>query len=128
MLQNKRQGVGYFQCRHSVNYKSKCPKSVKQVILLTHQQLKELKNLLKIQATLGTSKLKLNLSYALLYGLIKKTMSKDIKIDIETQKEEINQIKEQTENYFVKLDIDFDLEIEEKLKKSMANLLKLSKT
>lgn len=91
---------------------------VKEAIVLAHQQRKELKtDLLKIQATLGTSKLKLTLSYILLYGLIKKTISENIKIDIEVQKEAIKQTKEQIENCFVKLDIDFDLEIKEKYNK-----------
>ena len=69
---------------------------VKEAIILAHQQRKELKtDLLKIQATLGTSKLKLTLSYILLYGLIKKTIPENIKIDIEAQKEAIKQTKEQ---------------------------------
>lgn len=91
---------------------------VKEAIVLAHQQRKELKtDLLKIQATLGTSKLKLTLSYILLYGLIKKTIPENIKIDIEAQKEAIKQTKEQIENCFVKLDIDFEPAIKEKYNK-----------
>lgn len=91
---------------------------VKEAIILAHQQRKELKtDLLKIQATLSTSKLKLTLSYILLYGLIKKRKAENIKIDIQAQKEAIEQTKEQIENCFVKLDIDFDPEIKKKYNK-----------
>jgi hypothetical protein len=91
---------------------------VKEAIILAHQQRKELKtDLLKIQATLGTSKLKLALSYILLYGLIKKTIPENIKIDIEAQKEAIKQTKEQIKNCVVKLDIDFEPEIKDKYNK-----------
>lgn len=100
---------------------------VKEAIILAHQQRKELKtDLLKIQATLGASKLKLNFSYILLYGLIKKTIPENIKIDIEAQKEAIKQTKEQIENCFVKLDIDFEPEIQEKYSKLVDTFKKLT--
>lgn len=99
---------------------------VKEAIVLAHQQRKELKtDLLKIQATLGASKLKLNFSYILLYGLIKKTIPENIKIDIEAQKEAIKQTKEQIENCYVKLDIDFEPEIQEKYSKLIDTFKKL---
>lgn len=100
---------------------------VKEAIILAHQQRKELKtDLVKIQATLGTSKLKLNFSYILLYGLIKKTIPENIKIDIEAQKEAIKQAKEQIENCYVKLDIDFEPEIQEKYNKLVDTFRKLT--
>ncbi|MEA5406034.1 DUF4236 domain-containing protein [Arcicella sp. DC2W] len=100
---------------------------VKEAIILAHQQRKELKtDLLKIQATLGTSKLKLTLSYIFLYGLIKKTIAENIKIDIQAQQEAIKQTKEQIENCFVKLDIDFDPEIKEKYNKLIESFKKLT--
>lgn len=100
---------------------------VKEAIILAHQQRKELKtDLLKIQAALGASKLKLNFSYILLYGLIKKTIPENIKIDIEAQKEAIKQTKEQIENCFVKLDIDFEPEIQEKYSKLVDTFKKLT--
>lgn len=100
---------------------------VKEAIILAHQQRKELKtDLLKIQATLGASKLKLTLSYILLYGLIKKTIAENIKIDIQAQKEAIKQTKEQIENCFVKLDIDFDPEFKEKYNKLVESFKKLT--
>ncbi len=88
---------------------------VKEAIIMAHQQRKELKNdLLKIQATIGSSKFKLTASYILLYGLIKKSIADNIKIDIKAQKEAVKQLKEQIENCFVGLDIDFESEIQEK--------------
>jgi len=88
---------------------------IKEAILSALQQRNELKNdLLKIQATLASSKLKLTISYILLFGLIKKSISDNIKTDINTQKEAVNQLKEQIENCYVGLDINFDPEISSK--------------
>lgn len=88
---------------------------VKEAIILAHQQRGELKNdLLKIQTALGTSKLKLTLSYVLLYGLINKAIPERLKTDIETQKKAIEQAIDQIENCYVKLDIDFDPDIRRK--------------
>ncbi len=82
---------------------------VKEAIILAGQQKKELKNdLLKIQASLGTSQLKFSLSYIFLYGFIKKTIPEKLKTDIEAQKEAILQTKDQIENCYVKLDIEFE--------------------
>ena len=56
---------------------------IKEAIIIAQQQRKELKNdLLEINTSYVSSKLKLNLSYILLYGLIKKTISQNIKEDI----------------------------------------------
>lgn len=91
---------------------------VKEAIILAHQQRKELKiDLLKVQTTIGGSKLKLTTSYILLYGLIKKSISEKIKIDIKKQQETIKQLKEQIENCYVKLDVNFEPEIQEKYNK-----------
>ena len=91
---------------------------VKEAILLAHQQKEELKNdLLKIQSALGMSKVKRMLSYMLLYGLIKKTIPAHLKTDIETQKEAIKQTKDQIEKAYVKLEIEFDPELQEKYDK-----------
>jgi hypothetical protein len=88
---------------------------IKEAIILAHEQRKDLKkDVLKIQTILNSSKLKLGLSYFLIYGLVKKTIPENIKIDIEAQKEAIVQTKKQIENCFVKLDIDFESEIKEK--------------
>lgn len=87
---------------------------VKEAIIMAHQQRKDLKNdLLKIQAAVGSSKLKLTASYILLYGLIKKSIAENIKTDIRAQQEAIKQLKEQIENCYVSLDIDFEPEIQE---------------
>jgi len=100
---------------------------VKEAIVLAHKQRKELKtDLIKIQATLGSSKLKLSFSYILLYGLIKKSIPENIKIDIEAQKKAIKQTKEQIENCYVKLDIDFEPEIKEKYDKLVETFKRLT--
>jgi len=91
---------------------------VKEAILTAHEQRAELKNdLNKIKTTLVMSNIKLYASYVLLYGLIKKEISKQIKDDINSQKEAINIIIEQIEKCFVSLDIDFDDEIRNKYDK-----------
>ncbi|WP_166926394.1 DUF4236 domain-containing protein [Flavobacterium poyangense] len=88
---------------------------IKEAIILAHNQKKDLKNdLLKLQTSLSSSKLKLSLSYFFIYGLIKKDIPENIKVDIEAKKEAIIQAKKQIENCFVKLEIDFESEIREK--------------
>ena len=75
---------------------------IKEAILLSHGQRTELKNdLKKVKTTLTGSKLKLTLSYILLYGLINKSISDEYKADIEAQKDAVEQIQEQIENCFV---------------------------
>lgn len=91
---------------------------VKEAILLAQQQRKELKNdLLKTKASLGASKLKLYSSYIFIYGLIKKSIPENIKIDIEAQREAIDRIQEQVENSYVNIDIEFDPEIRKRYEK-----------
>ncbi|KIO78248.1 hypothetical protein TH53_04315 [Pedobacter lusitanus] len=88
---------------------------VKEAIMLAHHQKNELGNdLLKIKATLGTTRLKRILSYIFIYGLIKKTIPENLKMDIEAQQEAIRQTKEAIDNCYVNLDVDFDPEIKEK--------------
>lgn len=88
---------------------------VKEAILLARQQRKELKSdLLNIQTALGTSKMKLILSYLFLYGLINKTIPKNLKLNIEAQKEAIKQTTDLIDHCYVKLDVEFDSEIREK--------------
>lgn len=91
---------------------------VKEAIVLASQQRQELKkDLLKVQTNLGSSKLKLGLSYVFLFGFIKKEIPQNIKTDIQTQKETIKQVKEQIEKCYVKLDIEFDSDIKLKYEK-----------
>lgn len=106
---------------------SESKQGIKEAIILARQQRKELKNdLLKINTSYVSSKLKLSFSYILLYGLIKRTISKKIKEDIKAQKNAIIQTKEQIENCYVKLDIDFDIEIKEKYLKLVETFKKLT--
>lgn len=100
---------------------------IKEAILLAQQQRKELKSdLLKIQASLGATKLKHILSFLLIYGLIKKTIPENLKIDIEAQREAIKQTEEQINSCFVKLDIEFEPEIQDKYNKLAAAFKKLT--
>lgn len=85
---------------------------VKEAILSAHQQRKDLTDdLLKVKSTLGMSKLKLTVSYILLYGLIKKEIADKTKSDIQVKRKAIEEIKQQIENCYVGLDIEFDDEI-----------------
>lgn len=99
---------------------------VKEAINTAHKQRSELKNdLLKVKAALAGSRLKLILSYIFLYGLIKKSIAEEIKTDIIAQNEAIRQLREQIENCFVGLDIEFDQEISEKYNRVVEAFRKL---
>lgn len=99
---------------------------VKEAILSAHEQRNELKSdLIKIKATLAGSKTKLAFSYVLLYGLIKKSFSENIKADIISQKNAIQQLQEQIENCYVGLEIDFDTEIQQKYEQVVTTFKKL---
>ncbi|WP_316839827.1 DUF4236 domain-containing protein [Pedobacter gandavensis] len=99
---------------------------LKEAIILASQQRKDLANdLLKVQASLGVSRLKFVLSYVLLYGLINKTVSGDLKTDIVAQKEAIEQIKEEIDNCYVNLDIDLEPEIKQEYDRLFSAFKKL---
>ncbi|RAJ33055.1 DUF4236 domain-containing protein [Pedobacter cryoconitis] len=88
---------------------------VKETIMLARQQRKELEDdLLSIQTTLRNSQLKRALSYLFLYGLIIKRIPKNLTADIAIQTEAIEQIRVAIMNCYVKLEIDFDSDIQEK--------------
>lgn len=100
---------------------------VKESILLASQQKEELKkDLSKIQSTVLFSKFKLILSYILLYGLIKRTISEDLRTDISLQKQAIIQVKEAINNCYVKLDIDLEPEIKQHYNKLLDTFKKLT--
>lgn len=102
-------------------------KGVKEAIVLAYQQRKELESdLLNIQTTLGTSKLKHMFSYIFLYGLLIKRISENLTADIEMQKEAISQTKAAIEDCYVNLEIDFDSEIKEKYDKLVNAFKKLA--
>jgi hypothetical protein len=88
---------------------------VKEAILMAQQQKADLqKDLLTTKAAESSSRFKLNMSYVLLYGLIRRSIANKIKADIKTQQDAIRQIDEQIENSFVSLEVDFDPEMLEK--------------
>src|SRR5690606_29020152 len=88
---------------------------IKEAILLARKQRLDLeKDLSKIQSALTWSKIKLGLSYILLYGLVIKSISASLKTDMAAQTKAIEQTKVQIENSYVDLDIEFEPEIREK--------------
>jgi len=96
-------------------------KGIKDSILLAHRQRIELKrDLQKVKSKLASTKLKLTISYILLYGFVSKGISERIKADISEQKEAILALENQIKNCFVNLEIDFDEEFDLKYKKLVA--------
>lgn len=99
---------------------------IKDSILLAHQQRIELNgDLQKVKSKLASTKLKLSLSYLLLYGLISKGITEKIKADILEQKEVISELENQIKNCFVNLEIDFDEEFDLKYKNLVATFKNL---
>tara|TARA_R110000765_G_scaffold295818_3_gene390971 strand:- start:2345 stop:3481 length:1137 start_codon:yes stop_codon:yes gene_type:complete len=99
---------------------------IKDSILLAHQQRIELNgDLQKVKSKLASTKLKLTLSYLLLYGLISKGIAEKIKADILEQKEVISELENQIKNCFVNLEIDFDEEFDLKYKNLVATFKNL---
>ncbi len=100
---------------------------IKEAIIAAHDQRIELKkDLLKIRASLTWSNFKLMLTYVFLIGLIKKSISDDIKADIEAKKDAIKQLVEQIENCYVGLDIEFDPDIKAKYERVVSAFKNLS--
>lgn len=100
---------------------------IKDSVFLAHQQRKELhRDLNKVNAKLSSTKLKLITSYFLIYGLVKKTIPENIKVDILAQKKAISELKSQIENCYVKLDVDFDTEFEQKYKQLLDSFKRLT--
>ncbi|KQS30986.1 hypothetical protein ASG33_11525 [Dyadobacter sp. Leaf189] len=88
---------------------------IKEAILLAHQQRLDLQmDLRKIQFAATLSVFKLAASYILIYGLVKKAIAENIRVDLLAQKEAVKQTKQQIENCFVKLEVDFEPHIQEK--------------
>ncbi|WP_160139690.1 DUF4236 domain-containing protein [Chryseobacterium sp. c4a] len=91
---------------------------IKEAIILAQQQKKDLtSDLKKITRTLSITRAKKILSYAFLYGLIKKEIPQNSDRDIKAQQEAIKQTKAMIEKCYVNLEIDFDLEIKRKFEK-----------
>jgi Protein of unknown function (DUF4236) len=100
---------------------------IKETILAAREERKNLRNdIVKVKTALTTSKVKLISSYALIYGLIKKSIPVSIKEDIKSQKEVLSGLRDCLENCFVKIDIDFDPEIREKYNKVVESYKKLT--
>ncbi len=94
---------------------------IKEAMLLAHQQRQNLtKDLETIRRAVSRSKLKLNISYLLLYGLINKSIAHKIKADIGAQEEAIRQINEQVAHSSVALHVQFEPEVQEQYDRLVA--------
>lgn len=99
---------------------------IKETILLAQSQRKEMKNdLLKIQTSLAGSKIKYLLSYIFIYGLIRKTIPENLRMNIKAQKEAIEQTNAHIDQCYVKLAVDFEPEIREAYDKLIGTFKKL---
>ena len=102
---------------------------VKEAILLARQQrLSLINDLSQIESALKKTKLKKTMSYLLLNGLLKKSIPENLSEDILAQDEAIKQTKEQIEESFVKFDVHFDPEIQQKYNAMVAAFHDLAKS
>ncbi len=91
---------------------------IKEAIISAHDQRKELRaDLRKIKLSLVFSKIKLIVSYVFLVSVFSKTIEASIKEDIKAKINAIEQLKEQIDNCYVKLDIEFEPDIKTKYDK-----------
>ncbi len=87
---------------------------IKETIIAAHNQRIDLKNdLAKIKTSIFISRLSLVSSYIFIYGLIKKEIKDTIVATIKKKKATYLEVKEHFENCYVRLDIDFEPEIEQ---------------
>lgn len=91
---------------------------IKEAIISAHDQRMELRvDLRKIKLSLVFSKIKLIVSYVFLMSVFSKTIAASIKEDIKAKINAIEQLKEQIDNCYVKLDIEFEPDIKTKYDK-----------
>jgi hypothetical protein len=99
---------------------------IKEAIIAAHEQRIDLKkDFAKIKVSIFFSTLSLILSYVLLYGLIKKSIRESIKLALKNKKDVAFKVKEQIDNCYVELEIDFDPEIEQKYLRLLDSFKKL---
>lgn len=100
---------------------------IKEAIISAHEQRKELRaDLKKIKLSLVFSKIKLIASYIFLISVFSKTAATSIKNEINAKKNAITQLKEQIDNCYVKLDIEFDPDIKTKYERVIKTFKSLS--
>lgn len=91
---------------------------VKDAILLSFKEREDLRQEINsVKTSLSKSKTKLVWSYALLYGLLKRSIPTKIEEDISSKEETIEDLKQQLTNCYVDLEIEFDAFIEEKFQR-----------
>lgn len=102
---------------------------IKDSIISAHRERIELhKNLQEVKNALSNSEKKLRSIITVLYGIFKKSVPSKIKEDISLQNEIIEDLENQIANCFVNLEIEFDLEIEQKYTKLLNCFINLSKS
>lgn len=82
---------------------------IKDLILSTHEQRNSIaESIQSVEKDAKSSKIKLICSYIFLVGLIYRKLSKQLQADITSQKDILEALKEQEQNSFVKLEVEFD--------------------
>lgn len=100
---------------------------IKEAILLARTQRKDLTNdLANIEQSLRSSKFKLKLSYAFLYGLIKRSISDKIKTDISAKKDTIERITAEISKSKIDLKVIFDQNIRAKYDDMISSFKKMA--
>lgn len=100
---------------------------IKEAIIAAHEQRRGLReDLRKIILSLVFSKINLIASYIFLIGFLNKAVATSIKNEINAKKNAIEQLKEQIDNCYVKLDIEFDPDINSKYERVIKAFKNLS--
>ena len=95
---------------------------IKDTIIKANKQRQELTHdIKKVKTTLFFTRVKLILSFIFFISLISKKVKEAIVSDISNQKQTISELREQRENSFVNLDIQFDDEIKIKYEKIVSS-------
>ena len=88
---------------------------IKDTIIAAHRQKKELtQDLAKVQSALFMSRMKLLCAYVFVYGIFARAIPQRIKETIAAQRDAILRIKEQIDNSYMQMDIDFDADMKAK--------------
>lgn len=100
---------------------------IKDLILGTHEQRKDLaKSVREVKTSLMMSNIKLISSYLFIIGLVNKKIAERFKADISGQKEVLEALKEQLDNSYVSLEIEFDSSIRPKYERMVEAYKKLT--
>ena len=99
---------------------------IKEAIIAAHEQRYDLKkDLAKINLSVFVSYLSLVFCFILIFGLFIKKVRENIKATIRNKKDVAQKVKEQIDNSYVELEIDFDPDIEQKYLRVVDSFKKL---